>query len=433
MQPPQGWCWTALTDVARMESGHTPSRRHPEYWDGDIPWIGISDATENYGRTLLDTHQHVTAAGIENSSARILPAGTVCLSRTASVGYVVMMGVPMATSQDFVNWVCSDRIDNRFLKYVLIGERDSMLRFASGTTHQTIYFPEAKAFHVCLPPPDEQRAIASVLGALDDKIDLNRRMNETLEAMARAIFKSWFVDFDPVRAKAGGEEPWGMDAATAALFPDAFDDSELGEIPLGWRVGTIADVVKVNERSIDKSYTDATIEYIDIASVTRGRLDGTTPYAMSDAPSRARRLVADGDTIWSCVRPNRRSYFFVQYPVDNLVVSTGFAVLTPKAVGASYLYLWTTTDDFVDYLTANADGSAYPAVRADRFEAARLLVPSDAVLEGFESQARPLLRRVEANARESRTLAELRDTLLPKLLSGEVRVGAAEKMVEAAT
>src|SRR5437660_7672519 len=98
---------------------------------------------------------------------------------------------------------------------------------------------------VQVPPPNEQRAIAHILGALDDKIDLNRRMNETLEAIARALFKSWFVDFDPVKAKAGGEQPWGMDAATAALFPDVFDDSELGEIPRGWRVGRLSDVANV--------------------------------------------------------------------------------------------------------------------------------------------------------------------------------------------
>ncbi len=200
---PPGWKWTALSDVARLETGHTPSRKHPEYWGGDVPWIGIKDATENHGRVIADTIQHTNDLGIANSSARVLPAHTVCLSRTASVGYVVVMGRPMATSQDFVNWVCSEAIDYRFLKYVLLAENAAFLRFASGTTHQTIYFPEVKAFHVCLPPLPEQRAIAHILGTLDDKIELNRRMNETLEAMARALFKSWFVDFDPVRAKMG--------------------------------------------------------------------------------------------------------------------------------------------------------------------------------------------------------------------------------------
>src|SRR5262245_12449832 len=115
---PDGWTWTLLSSVARLETGHTPSRQHPEYWDGDIPWIGIKDATRNHGRTLTDTSQHTNELGIAKSSARLLPANTVCLSRTASVGYVVVMGRPMATSQDFVNWVCSSALDHRFLKYV---------------------------------------------------------------------------------------------------------------------------------------------------------------------------------------------------------------------------------------------------------------------------------------------------------------------------
>jgi type I restriction enzyme S subunit len=103
-----GFKWTLLSNVARLESGHTPSRKHPEYWGGNVPWIGIKDATGNHGGTLYSTQQYTNALGIANSSARVLPKNTVCLSRTASVGYVVVMGCPMATSQDFVNWVCSE-------------------------------------------------------------------------------------------------------------------------------------------------------------------------------------------------------------------------------------------------------------------------------------------------------------------------------------
>ena len=259
---PEGWRWKKITDVARLETGHTPSRKHPEYWGGDIPWIGIKDATRNHGRTIYDTIQHTNELGIANSSARILPEHTVCVSRTASVGYVVVMGCSMATSQDFVNWVTSPELDHRFLKYVLLSEQSAFLRFASGTTHQTIYFPEVKAFHICIPSTKEQGAISYILQKLDDKIELNRRMNQTLEAMARALFKSWFVDFDPVRAKSTlkhhatppqGVGDWSveranayldrMDPNIAALFPDRFVASELGPIPEGWEVKALGDFV----------------------------------------------------------------------------------------------------------------------------------------------------------------------------------------------
>jgi restriction endonuclease S subunit len=158
-----GWKWTKLTEIARLESGHTPSRRHPEYWGGNIPWIGIKDARKYHGWKINKTMQHTNELGIENSSARVLPAGTVCLSRTASVGYIVVMSCPMATSQDFVNWVCSDQLEAEFLKYLLMAEGKEILRFASGSVHQTIYFPEVKAFHICCPNITEQQRIVNLL------------------------------------------------------------------------------------------------------------------------------------------------------------------------------------------------------------------------------------------------------------------------------
>ena len=165
----KGWRWSALTDLARLESGHTPSRRHPEYWGGSVPWIGIQDARENHGQRITDTFQKTNELGIANSSARVLPENTVCLSRTASVGYVIVMGRPMATSQDFVNWVCTPKLNPDFLKYLFLAEgRDGLCRYASGAVHQTIYFPEAKAFHICHPGTEEQFRIVRQCDALND-------------------------------------------------------------------------------------------------------------------------------------------------------------------------------------------------------------------------------------------------------------------------
>lgn len=162
-----GWTWSPLQDLARLESGHTPSRRHPEYWGGEVPWIGIQDARENHGQRIDDTFQKTNELGIANSSARVLPENTVCLSRTASVGYVVVMGRPMATSQDFVNWICSKDLNPDFLKYLFLAEgREGLLRYASGSVHQTIYFPEAKAFHICHPGSEEQQNIVRQCNAL---------------------------------------------------------------------------------------------------------------------------------------------------------------------------------------------------------------------------------------------------------------------------
>ena len=155
----KGWKWSLLTDLARLESGHTPSRRKPEYWGGDIRWIGIKDARDRHGVEIVDTLENTNDLGINNSSARVLPKGTVCLSRTASVGYVTIMGRDMATSQDFVNWVCGPELAPEFLKIILLAQGAEFRKFSSGAVHQTIYFPEAKGFAICHPDIDTQKEI----------------------------------------------------------------------------------------------------------------------------------------------------------------------------------------------------------------------------------------------------------------------------------
>jgi len=429
-EPPPGWRWTALSEVARMESGHTPSRRVPEYWDGDVPWIGIRDATEHHGRTLGRTNQTVSQAGIDNSSARVLPAGTVCLSRTASVGYVVVMGRPMATSQDFVNWVCSDAIDNCFLKYVLVSEHDSMLRFASGTTHQTIYYPEAKAFHVCLPPLPEQRAIANILGALDDKIELNRRMNETLETMARAIFKSWFVDFDPVRAKAEGRQPIGMDAETAALFPDSFQDSSLGKIPKGWRVSQIGDVVGAVGGSTPRT---------EEPKFWEGEINFCTPKDMASLQSPVlldteRRITQAGlEQISSGLLPRGTVILSSRAPIGYLAiaeipvaVNQGIvAMICDRELPNLYVLNWTKEN--LDTIIANANGTTFLEISKKNFRPISVLVPPASIRDCFMQIAMPLHRKIVGNLAQSKTLASVRDKLLPRLVSGEIRINGPEQ------
>lgn len=202
---PSGWEWMPLSAVARMESGHTPSRGEAAYWDGGIPWLGIGDARENHAKVITATRQTVSAEGLANSSSRLLPAGTVCLSRTASVGYVTLMGVEMATSQDFANWVCSSALNPEFLMWLLIAENESLLRFSKGSTHSTIYFPELKAFHVCLPPVAEQDVIVreiqrrlAAVEAIARRVDAMAIIPDDIESAALAkAFRGELVPQDP--------------------------------------------------------------------------------------------------------------------------------------------------------------------------------------------------------------------------------------------
>ena len=168
---PEGWAWVHLLRVARQETGHTPSRSRPDWWDGDVCWMSIPDANLHHGRVIYDTIQKTNEDGLANSSARLLPAGTVVLSRTASVGYICILGKDMATSQDFATWTCTDALLPEYLMYALLSEGEDIKKFGEGSTHTTIYFPEIRAFHIKLAPIEEQHEIVRRIKAAFAKID----------------------------------------------------------------------------------------------------------------------------------------------------------------------------------------------------------------------------------------------------------------------
>jgi type I restriction enzyme S subunit len=173
-----------LQTVARLESGHTPSRYHPEYWGGTIPWLALPDIRALDGKVAMETAEYTNELGIANSAARVLPTGTVVLSRTASVGFVTLMGRPMATSQDFVNWVCGPDLDHRFLAHLLRTARGYIRSLASGAVHKTVYMPTVEAFSVCIPPLAEERRIAD---ALDTELGRAETLRSAAEAELSAI------------------------------------------------------------------------------------------------------------------------------------------------------------------------------------------------------------------------------------------------------
>jgi type I restriction enzyme S subunit len=162
---PAGWNWKSLREVARLESGHTPSRYRPDWWGGDVSWISLTEIRALDGTWTEETELRTNEGGIANSAARILPRGTVCFSRTASVGFVTIMGKPMATSQDFANWVCEPELDPEFLMHGLIRARAELRALATGATHKTIYMPTLSEFQICMPPLPEQNTIIARLKA----------------------------------------------------------------------------------------------------------------------------------------------------------------------------------------------------------------------------------------------------------------------------
>jgi type I restriction enzyme S subunit len=285
---------------------------------------------------------------------------------------------------------------------------------------------------VLVPPVAEQRAIAHILGTLDDKIELNRRMSETLEAMARALFKSWFVDFDPVRTKAEGRDP-GLPEHIANLFPARLVDSELGEIPEGWEVGTLPSAIDVNPpRSLR---TGEVAPYLDMANMpTRGH----APDEVVDREFGSGMRFINGDTLVARITPclENGKTAFVDFLEEGRVGwgSTEYIVMRPKPpLPEEFAYCLARGDEFREFAIQSMTGSSgrqrVPAESLDHF---RLAIAPRAIAEEFGRRVRPLFSRTSAAVTESRTLATLRDALLPKLISGELRVKDAEKFTAGA-
>lgn len=184
--------WVSLSEVAQIQSGHTPSRKHPEWWGGDVPWIALPDIRRLDGQTATTTAETINDLGLANSSARRLPVGTVCLSRTASVGFVTVMGREMATSQDFVNWVPGPRLRSWYLATALISSREYLRGLAEGAIHKTIYMPVLKTLRIKLPEPAEQERVLArlteVRTILDEAQEAVRKQGEALNALAPALF-----------------------------------------------------------------------------------------------------------------------------------------------------------------------------------------------------------------------------------------------------
>ena len=272
------------------------------------------------------------------------------------------------------------------------------------------------------PEIGEQRAIAHILGTLDDKIELNRRMNGTLEAMARALFKSWFVDFDPVRAKMEGRDP-GLPQHLADLFPDRLVDSELGPIPEGWEWATFGDVVEqLRENENPLASPDSIFRHFSIPAFDAGQ----SPKAEFGQSIKSQKShVPSGVVLLSKLNPEIERVWFVDVqPDERAVCSTEFLVLRPRPpYGQAYAYCLARSPVFRQELEGLVTGTSKSHQRAQAASILRLNVvkPADALATSFERAARPLLQRTLECCRESCTLAALRDTLLPKLISGELR------------
>jgi type I restriction enzyme S subunit len=281
-----------------------------------------------------------------------------------------------------------------------ISFRKEVYQLATGDIRFNISQESLAKIEIEIPDIETQKEIADILTSLDDKIELNLQMNESLEAIARAIFKEWFIDFN---------------------FPE-FNGDLVNRIPEGWSKTKIKDICKVNTDTLNLKDTFKEIHYIEISEVEKGIIKNIKIYNRGEEPSRARRKLKHGDCVLSTVRPNRGSFFISLFPTKNLIASTGFAVFSPTKVPFSFLYLLLTNPEQLEFYGKMADGAAYPAINPSVIMDMDFLLPQANILELFHNIVGNSLIKCYSNLEENKFLVQTRDTILPKLMSGNIIV-----------
>ncbi|MCY6412060.1 restriction endonuclease subunit S [Acinetobacter sp. VNH17] len=424
----------------------------------EFPFIDMASLPIN-GRDVTEiSHKVFNGGGAKFKNGDTLFARiTPCLEngKTAKVENLPV-GCIAHGSTEFIVLSAKSKDDEDFVYYLarLPDFRSYAISRMEGTSgRQRVSWQALAEFNLRLPEKCKRKKIGEILKLLDDKIHLNNQINQTLESIAQAIFRSWFIDFNPVRAKIAAKQT-GQDSelaamcaisgkneaeleqmakedfaelqATAALFPDELVESELGEVPKGWFKTDLSILADLNVQSWTKKNCPEKVTYVDLSNTKWGVIQQTEEFIFENAPSRARRVLKIGDTIVGTVRPANGSYAFIQR--ENLTGSTGFAVLSPKHENyAEFIYIVATDKENIKRLAHLADGGAYPAVSYDTVLTTPCILPietkdRDRILGLFHQNVNELYNLLAAKTRENEYLVDTRDSLLPKLLSGELDV-----------
>jgi type I restriction enzyme S subunit len=429
------WKTRRLDEVATIiDSLH----KTPAYSEQGLPMVRVTDIKGGF-LDLSGTLKVADDVFVEFTRRHRPQRGDIVFSRVGTYGNAsyVAGDAPFCLGQNTA--LIHPSINSRFLHYCLQSPavREQIEHSVVGSTQKTISLKSISALQIPVPPDPELEAIAHILGTLDDKIELNRRMNETLAAMARALFKSWFVDFDPVRAKAERRDP-GLPKPLANLFPDSFEDSELGEIPKGWGRKTVMQVCKTVTRGVTPKYEDGSGRFIINQRVNRGvHLDWSALKELSSTLEVPTDCYAKRwDVLVNCLGEGTlgRTHLFM-YRSDIYAVDQHMSICRGSTHGAgAYLYQVLSSPSGQEKIESSKTGSTGMTMfNISKLRNFDFLWPGGDLVNEYFQVVEPAWLRVVSNEEESRTLSTLRDTLLLRLISGELRIEAAEQILNRVT
>jgi len=411
---PKNWIELPLSELAFFQNGHAFYK--DGYSDKGLIAFDLMNVNEEGKLRFSERDKFVSPELCKRYSRFILNRGDIVIVMTDMTQRLGILGKCVIIDKDN-SYILNQRMGRiipnnskiltRYLYYFINSPLflKPLHSLSKGAVQKYVNTGDIKENKVLVPPIQTQKRIAVILSAYDDLIENNTRRVKILEEMARRIYEEWFVEF-----RFPGHE-------NIRIVEDEF-----GLIPEGLNVKKIDKVAKINAQSVKRGREPEEILYVDIASVSTGKIDNVQAMPFDEAPGRARRIVKHGDIIWSNVRPNRKSYALVTNPPQNMIVSTGFTVVSASSIPYSFLYLAITTEDFASYLTNRAKGAAYPAVGSEDFAYAKILIPNARLLSSFDELAEPMQIEKDLLLRKNDILRRTRDLLLPKLISGEIDV-----------
>ncbi len=408
------WIQTTIGDQIQLQRGIDITKR--DFRDGSIPVVSSGGV-----------------GGFHDTPTGTAPG--VILGRKGVVGSVYYLPTDY-WAHDTTLWVKDFKGNHpRYVYYFFKSIAGTLRDLDVGSANPTLNRNHVHPIETSWASLADQQAIAQILGTLDDKIELNRKTNDTLEAMAKALFKSWFVDFDPVRAKAEGR-PAGLPNEISDLFPDSFEESELGRIPVGWRVAPVGEVVECvggsTPSTSEPDYWDGG-EYFwatpkDLSGLSEPFLLDTAKKVTAEGVQRISSGILPAGTV---LLSSRAPVGYVACSCVPISINQGFiAIKAGPEMPSSYLLNWCI--DNVQQFKDRATGTTFPEISKAAFRPIPLLVPDSPVLKEFDRSVQAVYESVISNMKESALLVKVRDTLLPKLISGELRIPDAEKLLEEA-
>lgn len=429
------WNLVRLAECATFQEGYVnPSQRDPSYFGDEVKWLRATDLNNGF---VFETGRRLSRKGFESAgkSATLFAPGTLAISKSGTIGRVGILQDYMCGNRAVINIKPNQSCDSRFIFYTLLLRRPEIETLAEGSVQKNLYVSTLSNLKIELPPLEVQKTIAAILGSLDDRIALLRETNATLEAIAQTLFKSWFVDFDPVRAKMEGRILDGMNEATAALFPNDLEHSELGLVPTGWRVLPIGDTVEAAGGATPDTKNSAFWEPAIHCWTTPKDLSGIAAPILLETERKLSDMglgkISSGLLpVGSLLLSSRAPIGYLAITQVPLAINQGYIALPPGGLlPPLYLLYWCRQN--METIKGRANGSTFMEISKRAFRPIPALVPPPAVIQAFTDVAQALFDRLAENEKLAKTLTLLRNGLLPRLISGQLRISEVKAQIEA--